>query len=41
MYPVSVNENVFGQASWELIDPLEELARVGGTLEIEAFWGID
>ena len=41
MYPVSVNENVFGHASGGLIDPLEELASVGGTLEIKSFWVVD
>ena len=41
MYPVSINENVFGQASGGLIDPLEELATVGWTLEIKSLWVID
>ena len=37
MYPVFVNENVFAQAFRGLIDPLEELAAAGGTLEIKSF----
>ena len=38
---VFVDENVLGQASGGLIDPLEELAAVGGTLEIESIGVID
>ena len=33
---VSVNENVFGHTPGGLIDPLDELASAGGTLEIQS-----